>query len=116
MMNSENALSGVFMPRLTNSTMSTSLRLRIGEGVIVHGLAEVDCVQHFYPVSVPQQELSALDQYAAFGSSTFTLFFFRKFETALYDVGSQREFERISFKTLSFMVAFPFSAKRKMTL
>ncbi len=46
----------------------------------------------------------------------FYAVFFRKFEIALYDVGSQREFERISFKTLSFMVAFPFSAKRKMTL
>ena len=42
--------------------------------------------------------------------------FFRKSEIALYDGGSQTEFERISFKTLSFIVALPFSAKQKMTL
>ncbi|MBQ6174237.1 MAG: hypothetical protein IJK28_06415 [Clostridia bacterium] len=46
----------------------------------------------------------------------FYAVFFGKFEKSLYDVGSQREFERISFKTLSFMVALPFPAKRKMTL
>jgi hypothetical protein len=52
---------------------------------------------------------------APIGSSTFTLFF-RKFKIELYDAGSQSEFERISFKTLPFTVALPFSAKRKMTL
>ena len=42
--------------------------------------------------------------------------FFRKSEIALYDVGSQIEFERISFNTLSLIVNVPLSAKQKMTL
>ena len=66
-------------------------------------------------VSLHEQVLSVL----SFALTYWVKYFyavFQEIEIALYDVGSQREFERISFKTLSFMVAFPFSAKRKMTL
>ena len=82
----------------------------------MHRLLEVDRIEGADIISGGDQHFAGLNDQGSFGSSTFTLFFFRKFEIVLYDVGSQREFERISFKTLSFMVAFPFSAKRKMTL
>ena len=88
----------------------------VGERIVVHRLFEIDRIEGADVISRSNQQLAGLDDQGALGSSTFTLFFFRKFEIVLYDVGSQREFERISFKTLSFMVAFPFSAKRKMTL
>ena len=47
----------------------------IGKRVVMHGLAEVDGVENLDPIPFPLQELSAFDEDAAFGSSTFTLFF-----------------------------------------
>ena len=79
-------------------------------------LVKVDRIEYLDAVTIVFEQLSTFNKSRPFGSSTFTLFFFGNFEKFLYDVGSQREFERISFRTLSFMVALPFSAKRKMTL